>query len=95
MSHPLDTIGTLAASARAESARMLAATDGQDGMVRIPVEQFRSLAHLLGALGRSAGACGGSECLGAPVNGVRLWMTRDAGERQIEPPTRRCGDLTL
>lgn len=94
MPHPLDQIATLAATAREEAARMLAASDGHDGHVRIPVAQFRGLAHLLTALGRAAGACGGSECMGAPVNGVRLWVTRDAGDRLV-PEARTAGDLTL
>ena len=96
MPHPLDQIATLAATAREEAARMLAAAQGHDGHVRIPAEQFRHLAHLLAALGRAAGACGGSECLGAPVDGVRLWMTRDASERLGgHVQSRTAGDLTL
>lgn len=104
MPHPLETITELAASARTEAARMLAAVEGKEGVeVRLPVDQFRRLAGLLAALGRSAGACGGCDCLGAPVDGVRLWVTREAGERRqadtawpAQPyETRAARDLTL
>lgn len=98
MTHPLDNIAALARSARQEAAEMLAATEGRDGVVRMPVEQFRQLAGLLAALGRSAGACGGSDCLGAPVDGIRLFVARDAAERDAcadRAVGRVAGDLML
>lgn len=100
--HPLENIGDLAATARAEAARMLAATDNNSGaQVRMPVEQFRKLAGLLAALGNSAGACGGRDCMGAPVDGIRTWVTQDAriaascarGPSPYE--TGAAGDLTF
>lgn len=98
--HLLEPIAELAAAARTEAERMLAATDGQDGtQVRMPVEQFRRLAGLLAALGNSAGACGGRDCLGAPVNGIRTWVTREAhgcARNQPSPyATGAAGDLTF
>ena len=94
MTHPLDNIADLARAAREEAEKMLATTaDAQGGQVRMPVEQFRALAGLLAALGRSAGACGGSDCLGAPVDGIRLFVARDAAAARFSE--RAAGDLML
>jgi len=45
--------------------------------VRLTVGEFRRLAALLDALGRAGSACGGGDCLGARVDGVKLWVTHD------------------
>jgi len=76
---PIERIGTLAATARRESQRMAAATRGQadDRHVRLTVGEFRRLAALLDALGRAGTACGGGDCMGATVGGVKLWVTHD------------------
>lgn len=77
---PIKQIGALALAARAEAGRMVRATDRQPdgGHVRMTVGEFRRLALLLDTLGRAGMACGGVDCLGAAVGGVRTWMTRDS-----------------
>jgi len=76
---PIERIGTLAAAARREAGRMVAAAEGQadDRHVRLTVGEFRRLAALLDTLGRAGTACGGGDCLGARVDGVKLWVTHD------------------
>lgn len=69
-------IGDHARAVRTEAERMLAVVGSADetATVQMTVAQFRDLAGMMTQLADAASGCGGSDCMGAPVDGFRFWV---------------------
>jgi hypothetical protein len=69
----------LVEAAKKAARGMLASTEGKDGAaaVNTDVRTFRSLAAMLNTLSGEVAQCGGSDCMGRKIDGLRLWVTHD------------------
>jgi hypothetical protein len=72
-------ISEIARTAERTSRDMLGRVAGSDEAttVTIDVPSFRAIATMLGVMAAEALKCGGEDCMGRAVDGVRLWVTKD------------------
>lgn len=70
------------------SREMNAAAEGKDdgATVTIDIRSFRGLATLIAALANEGGRCGGEQCMGRALDGVRFWVAKD----QLDAATERA-----
>lgn len=89
--------GEIVKAAERMSRDMIAKISGQDpnAALAIDVRSFRAIATLLGLVAADSSRCGGDDCMGRAVDGIRLWVTKDRLE-QSECEVRRLTEaLTL
>jgi hypothetical protein len=79
MSTRNDSSAPLVLAAREIARSMEAAVEGKAAETRVDTDAatFRKIAAVLNGLSTHLSGCGGTECMGRPIDGVRFWVAQE------------------